>query len=141
MGLLSALFRVLPCAVIHLKETFAEHGAVDHAEMAQAALDALGETTNPSDVALSLGSHVKHILVDEFQDTSVLQIELLTRLIAGWKTENGRTLFVVGDPMQSIYGFREAEVTLFQRVREAVSARVGQNSPPIGQLPFGERTY
>jgi ATP-dependent helicase/nuclease subunit A len=134
---LSALFRVLPCAVLHLKETFAQHGAVDHAEMAQAALDALGETTNPSVVALSLGSHVKHILVDEFQDTSVLQIELLTRLIAGWKPGNNGTLFVVGDPMQSIYGFREAEVTLFQRVREA---GIGPRRPEFAPLSVNFRS-
>lgn len=134
---LGALFQVLPRAVQHLKEVFAEHGAVDHVEVAQCALAVLGETKKHSDLALSLGSRVQHILVDEFQDTSVLQIELLKRLIVGSKTGNSGTLFVVGDPMQSIYGFREAEVTLFQRVREA---GVGSCRPEYAPLSVNFRS-
>jgi ATP-dependent exoDNAse (exonuclease V) beta subunit len=61
---------------------------------------------------------LRHILVDEFQDTSVEQIELLQALTAGWAAGDGRTLFVVGDPMQSIYQFREAEVGLFLQARD-----------------------
>ena len=48
---------------------------------------------------------LRHILVDEFQDTSYEQLELLRALMAGWERGDGRTLFVVGDPMQSIYQF------------------------------------
>src|SRR5205807_8890004 len=59
----------------------------------------------------------KHVLVDEFQDTSISQWELLERLTAGWEPDDGRTLFVVGDPMQSIYRFREADVALFLHAR------------------------
>jgi ATP-dependent helicase/nuclease subunit A len=65
---------------------------------------------------LQLDSHIRHILVDEFQDTSYAQYDLLRCLTAGWVPDDGRTLFVVGDPMQSIYRFREAEVGLFLRV-------------------------
>jgi ATP-dependent exoDNAse (exonuclease V) beta subunit len=61
---------------------------------------------------------VRHILVDEFQDTSIEQCTLLESLTAGWDDGDGRTLFMVGDPMQSIYQFREAEVGLFLRTRE-----------------------
>src|SRR6478736_7261896 len=59
-----------------------------------------------------------HILVDEFQDTSRDQYDLLRTLTQDWSSGDGRTLFVVGDPMQSIYGFRNAEVGRFATVRE-----------------------
>ena len=62
---------------------------------------------------------LRHILVDEFQDTSLAQFDLVEALTAGWEEGEGRTLFVVGDPMQSIYQFREAEVGLFLRARDA----------------------
>ena len=56
--------------------------------------------------------------MDEFQDTSFKQIELLEALTAGWMQGDARTLFCVGDPMQSVYRFRQAEVGLFLRTRD-----------------------
>ncbi|MCH8844796.1 MAG: UvrD-helicase domain-containing protein [SAR324 cluster bacterium] len=64
------------------------------------------------------GLRIRHLLVDEFQDTSFNQVALLERLTARWKDGDGRTLFLVGDPMQSIYLFREAEVGLYLRARQ-----------------------
>jgi ATP-dependent exoDNAse (exonuclease V) beta subunit len=52
-------------------------------------------------------------LIDEFQDTSPVQMKLIEQLIAGWQAHEERTLFCVGDPMQSIYRFRKADVSLF----------------------------
>ncbi len=115
---LLALFRVLPLAVANLRTVFSERGEVDHTEVALAAKAALGEEGHPTDLALHLGYKIQHLLIDEFQDTSVSQTELLEHLIQAWSPESGSTLFVVGDPMQSIYAFRQAEVTLFQRARE-----------------------
>jgi ATP-dependent exoDNAse (exonuclease V) beta subunit len=114
---LLALFRVLLLAVAHLRTVFAERNEVDHTEVALAAKAALGEDGHPTDLAFHLGYKIQHLLVDEFQDTSLSQAELLEQLIQTWSPETGATLFVVGDPMQSIYGFRQAEVTLFQRAR------------------------
>ncbi len=82
----------------------------------QAALAAL-DPAEPSQLALSLGCRIQHVLVDEFQDTSFAQVELLRRLTAEWAMGDGNTLFLVGDPMQSIYGFRKAEVSLFEDAR------------------------
>ncbi len=73
----------------------------------------LFSSSEPSDLQLLLDHQIRHVLIDEFQDTSYRQWELLQRLFAGWSSEEGRTLFVVGDPKQSIYGFRKAEVRLF----------------------------
>ncbi|MGH8414308.1 MAG: UvrD-helicase domain-containing protein, partial [Gammaproteobacteria bacterium] len=123
---LDALLSLLPMAVAQLQVVFMEHGAVDYAEVSARALQALGTTDEPTDLNLALDYRLQHILVDEFQDTSVNQTELLARLTAGWQVDDGRTLFLVGDPMQSIYRFREAEVGLYLRVRQA----------GLGQLPL-----
>src|SRR5262249_42141041 len=79
------------------------------------ALLALGNEGEPTDLMLALDYRIRHVLVDEFQDTSHSQFELLKRLTSGWEPGDGRTLFLVGDPMQSIYRFREADVALFVR--------------------------
>ena len=114
---LEAMLALLPLAAAELKLVFAARGEADFTEVAQGAVRALGSVEDPSDLLLSLDAKIFHILVDEFQDTSISQWELLERLTAGWQQADGRTLFVVGDPMQSIYRFREAEVGLFLRAR------------------------
>jgi ATP-dependent exoDNAse (exonuclease V) beta subunit len=110
---LGAILQLLPLAAAQLKVVFAERGQTDFTEVAQGAVRALGTPEAPTDLLLALDTRIRHILVDEFQDTSVSQWELLERLTAGWEKGDGRTLFLVGDPMQSIYRFREAEVGLF----------------------------
>jgi len=116
---LEAILALLNPAVAQLKVVFAERMQCDFTEVAQGALRALGEPDEPTDLMLSLDYRIHHLLVDEFQDTSVSQWELLERLTAGWQPDEGKTLFVVGDPMQSIYRFREAEVALFLHARHA----------------------
>ncbi len=115
---LRALCKVLLLTVAALRVEFAAHGQVDHSENTLRALQALGDEDQPSDLALSLDYRIHHLLVDEFQDTSVAQFDLLARLLRGWQPGDGRSLFLVGDPMQSIYRFRQAEVSLFLGARE-----------------------
>ena len=115
---LESLAILLPHAAAFLKLVFQEVGEIDFAEVAHTAKSVLGTTNNPTDLALFLDYKIKHILVDEFQDTSISQLELLELLTGGWEENDGRTLFIVGDPMQSIYRFREARVGLFIRVRQ-----------------------
>jgi ATP-dependent exoDNAse (exonuclease V) beta subunit len=112
-----ALFRMLPLAVAELRRLFAERGATDHTEVALAAGTALGDSEQPGDIALRLDYAIRHILVDEMQDTSVGQYRLIEKLISGWTPDDGKTLFCVGDPMQSIYRFRDAEVGRFLQLR------------------------
>lgn len=115
--ILQSLLYVLKVVAAQLRVTFQLYGQIDFIENAQAALEALGRDDTPTDLALALDYNIKHILVDEFQDTALTQYQLLEKLITGWDDLDGRTLFVVGDPMQSIYRFREAEVGLFIRMR------------------------
>lgn len=110
---LEALIRLLPELAARLDLVFQRRGQCDFTAIALAALRALGEEEAPSDLALHLDYRLRHILVDECQDTSGVQFDLLRRLTAGWQEGDGRTLFLVGDGMQSLYGFRDANVGLF----------------------------
>ena len=123
---LKALVRLLPAAAAQLQVRFRQTGQADYAEVAMAAQRALGEPEEPTDLALALDCRIQHLLIDEFQDTSVGQYGLIEKLTAGWQLGDGRTLFAVGDPMQSVYRFREAEVGLFLKAA----------SEGIGGLPL-----
>ena len=85
---------------------------LDYVELEQAALRLFDQET-PTELQLFLDRRIQHLLVDEFQDTSRSQWQLIQYLCSGWQPYSGRTLFVVGDPKQSIYAFRKAEVSLF----------------------------
>jgi ATP-dependent exoDNAse (exonuclease V) beta subunit len=110
--------QVLVLAAAQLAPVFREQGAVDFAAVSMAALRALGSEDAPTDLTLRLDYRLQHILVDEFQDTSSAQLKLLRLLTAGWQAGDGRSMFCVGDPMQSIYGFRDAEVRAFLELAE-----------------------
>jgi ATP-dependent helicase/nuclease subunit A len=116
---LEALLAVLPLAVAELQLVFQSRGQADYVEAALRALRALGTDEQPTDLALAFDYRLQHVLIDEFQDTSYAQLELLERLTAGWQPDDGRTLFCVGDPMQSIYRFRQAEVGLFLQLQQS----------------------
>ena len=115
---IDALLGVLPVLVAHLTVVMAQRSQVDFNALSLAALQALGEPQAPTDLALYMDLRIEHILVDEFQDTSSMQYRLLERLTAGWQSGDGRTLFCVGDPMQSIYRFRQADVGLFLQAKQ-----------------------
>ncbi len=114
----------LALANFELGVVFRRRRVVDFAELTFAASRALGQNESPTDLALALDYRIKHLLVDEFQDTSASQYRLLAKLIQGWQSDDERSLFVVGDPMQSIYRFRDADVALFQRARRNGVAQV-----------------
>ncbi len=75
------------------------------------------------DVAASLSGRFRYILVDEFQDTDPIQEEMLKTLSSDGAP--GR-LFVVGDPKQSIYGFRRADIQVYSRFRKEMLSKAGE---------------
>lgn len=113
MALIADLSRLLHLAAAQLWLHFQTQNEVDFVEIAQRALQALEEGGEATELAMRLDYRIQHLLVDEFQDTSPMQINLLRALTRGWQPGDGRTLFAVGDPMQSIYRFRKANVGLF----------------------------
>jgi ATP-dependent exoDNAse (exonuclease V) beta subunit len=117
-GRVREVAQVLVLAAAELDQVFREQGAADFPAVSLAALRALGSADSPTDLGLRLDYRLQHILLDEFQDTSSSQLELVRLLTAGWQSEDGRSVFCVGDPMQSIYGFRQAEVRAFLELAE-----------------------
>ncbi len=126
---MEAIVDLLPLALAKLTIVFRERATVDFVELTLASLRALEESDGPTDLGLALGYRIQHILLDEFQDTSYTQFDLLKALTQAWEPGDGRTLFLVGDPMQSIYRFRQAEVGLFLR-----AWREGIGEIPLEQL-------
>ncbi len=112
---LQALFALLPLLTAHLELIWQKYNCTDFTAISTAAHQALSVDGVPSDLALYLDNAIHHLLIDEFQDTSIQQFELLSQLVEGFG--EGKTIFVVGDPMQSIYRFRGAEVGLFLRAK------------------------
>ncbi len=113
-----ATLTLLPRVASHLLLAFAAKGVADFGEATLRALSALGDADDPGELLLAMDYKLSHLLVDEFQDTSWTHRELIGKLTAGWEEDDGRTLFAVGDPMQSIYRFREAEVGIFLEAQQ-----------------------
>ena len=116
-NIIRSLMNVLPILTIQLNIIFQEHNTVDFTEITLGAIRALEDREKHSDYVLEPDEKIHHLLIDEFQDTSLIQFQLIKNLIATWKPNDGRTIFLVGDPMQSIYRFRQAEVGLFFQVK------------------------
>lgn len=121
--IVQAFSQVLQLAAAHLWQVFQAAGEVDFVAISRLAINALGDEDGVTELALKLDYKISHLLVDEFQDTNATQKELLELLTAGWQPNDGRTLFCVGDPMQSIYRFRKADVSLFL---QAATHGIGQ---------------
>lgn len=114
--ILSDQLNVLSLSVANLLLQFDQHEEMDFIEISQRSVAVLGNEDNPSDLLLKLDLKISHILVDEFQDTNHVHFELLETITSSWQQNCGKSIFIVGDPMQSIYRFRGADVGLFLNV-------------------------
>lgn len=131
-AIVRACFIALRHAAAELKVLFAEAGRVDFIEVAQLAQRVLRDPDGSvSDAAIAEADKTRHLLIDEFQDTSRRQRDLIATLIEAWSDTEDRSLFLVGDPMQSIYSFREADVELFLRVQKRGLELEGGGTLPL----------
>jgi len=97
--------------------------------------------TDHEDIRQELNRRFDFIMVDEFQDTDDLQWQILKKLAAGPDGQIAPDkIFVVGDPKQSIYGFRNADIRIFKKVKEEFAALAGASGPEdySGNVVFKE---
>ncbi len=117
-----------------LLEEKRRRGALEFGDVLRLALGLLGQrnpdgTYAPSAIAERLRQQYRHVLVDEYQDTSPVQVELL-RLVS----RDAGNRFLVGDVKQSIYGFRQAEPGLFvELVRAVQTGRIPGQVQALGE--------
>ncbi len=103
-------------------------GVVDFPDLEILVLDFLRTNPDFNSLLLFFNEHFYHLLVDEFQDTSLVQWEIIKNLVGDWLAGAGlrevfdNSLFLVGDAKQSIYRFRGAEVGVFKKVVKEFSA-------------------
>lgn len=109
-----------------------ERGLVDMSDLERCALMMLRDATLAGWVQERLDARVRHLLIDEFQDTSPLQWHALHAWLSGYAGAGGGAsgqrppgVFIVGDPKQSIYRFRRAEPRVFDAARSFVTEALG----------------
>lgn len=138
-----ALMRVLTLVYAELRIGFGQAGEADFPEIAAAAVAAASGQLGPEALRAS-DADIRHLLVDEMQDTSAAQVQLLEELTQNWEPGDGRSLFLVGDPQQSIYGFRNAQVRLFMQMMGTAprhaDARLGGLPLQVQQLQSNFRS-
>jgi ATP-dependent exoDNAse (exonuclease V) beta subunit len=110
--LMQQLIILLQAAHANLWVLFSEQKAVDFIQVTHQAIQALSHDTH-----IQQENQIQHLLVDEFQDTNPTQLTLIKQITRHWERNSECTLFLVGDPMQSIYRFRKADVGLFLKVK------------------------
>lgn len=124
--LTAAIYQEAHHALLAFQEAKADEALLDYADLQIIARDLLAGNES---VRRDCHERYRHVLVDEFQDTNALQRDLLW-LVAGGTPDSppppGR-LFLVGDAKQSIYRFRDADVTVFDTVREQFQETEGSD--------------
>jgi ATP-dependent helicase/nuclease subunit A len=104
-----------------------ERGWVDMNDVERAALTMLADPVLSGWVQERLDARIRHLLIDEFQDTNPLQWQALHAWLSGYAGAGGDApgVFIVGDPKQSIYRFRRAEPQVFRAAQQFVEEALG----------------
>jgi ATP-dependent helicase/nuclease subunit A len=115
------VWRMFNITTAQYVRTLESHSVLDFAEVLSRALDLLRQMDEFSRSRYKLEARYRHLLVDEFQDTSRAQWELVSLLVRSWGEGSGASddalppsIFLVGDRKQSIYGFRDADLSVLE---------------------------
>jgi ATP-dependent helicase/nuclease subunit A len=124
-----AVRRLFALALDQYQRTLQKHGVLDFSDVLQRTLGLLGQMDEFSRSRFKLEARYQHVLVDEFQDTSRAQWDLVERLVRSWASGWGMhdrgllpSIFIVGDRKQAIYGFRDAEVAVLDEAARYIEA-------------------
>ena len=125
--------RMFAIALSQYRRALDERSVLDFSDVLQRALDLLRQMDEFAQSRFRLESRYHHVLVDEFQDTSRAQWELVSLLVQSWGEGLGLatqpSIFIVGDRKQSIYRFRDAEVAVLQEAGRHIEALRPEGNP------------
>jgi ATP-dependent helicase/nuclease subunit A len=117
--------RLLPAFLSAYDRIKAAAGVLDFDDLEITAQHLLSDDEMAAYVQMRLDRRTQHLLVDEFQDTNPLQWLILKSWLGSYHGGEGPTVFMVGDPKQSIYRFRRAEAGLFRTAKQWLQQHFG----------------
>lgn len=131
-----AVQRLFGMAVSEYERTLEARGLLDFSSILWRAVDLLKQMDEFATSRYRLESRFQHVLVDEFQDTSRAQWQLVSLLVQSWGEGRGLgheapvppSIFIVGDRKQSIYRFRDADVAVLQDAAEEIAELRGDGN-------------
>ncbi|HUA32443.1 MAG TPA: UvrD-helicase domain-containing protein [Candidatus Binataceae bacterium] len=112
----------LPQITARLEQMKQERGTLDYADMLSRVRDALRGEVGPA-LVVAIRARYSHALIDEFQDTDDLQWEIFRRVFV--ESGGANPIFLIGDPKQSIYSFRGADVHAYVAARRELTHTIG----------------
>ncbi len=130
------VWRIFAIALQRYQHTLESHALLDFSGVLERAVQLLKDMDEFAESRLRLEARHRHVLVDEFQDTSRAQWELVRQLVKSWGEGFGAaddaippSIFIVGDRKQSIYGFRDADVAMVDEAAGFIDALRPDGSP------------
>jgi len=131
------VWRIFAVALRQYQHTLEAHALLDFSGVLERAIQLLKDMDEFAESRLRLEARHRHVLVDEFQDTSRAQWELVRQLVKSWGEGFGAaadaippSIFIVGDRKQSIYGFRDADVAMVDEAAQFIEALRPDGLPP-----------
>jgi ATP-dependent helicase/nuclease subunit A len=125
----NGVYRLFGVALEQYRRTLTSYAVVDFPDALWRTLELLEQMDEFAQSRYLLEARYHHLLVDEFQDTSRAQWELVWRLVQAWRAGLGigqdlpltPSIFIVGDRKQSIYGFRDADAAVIARAAREIA--------------------
>jgi ATP-dependent helicase/nuclease subunit A len=130
------VWRIFAVALQQYQSTLESRALLDFAGVLERAVTLLKEMDEFAQSRFRIEARYRHVLVDEFQDTSRAQWALVSHLVRSWREGFGAaadalppSIFIVGDRKQSIYGFRDADVTVLDEAAAFIEGIRAEPTP------------